>query len=333
LLSDRTQLDVFEAVFDEVFRGLSDEAFRGDPLAEPPPARRQADRGREIPGAPNRSSSGRPGSGTAAGAADPGDGMSMPLGLADETERLGSKDFAACTDDELLVLVRLMEQLPAALPRRASRRTRRSRHGAELDVRATLRAAHRTAGDPVRQIRRRRQDRPRRVVLLADVSGSMEPYARAYLHLLHGAVRAARAEAFVFATRLTRITVALRATAPELALHRAATRAPDWSGGTRLGEAIAAFNDTWGRRGMARGAVVVIVSDGWDAGPPERLGEQMARLSRLAHRIVWVNPRLQSARYQPLVGGMQAALPHVDAFVGGYSLDSMNEVLAALSGR
>jgi uncharacterized protein with von Willebrand factor type A (vWA) domain len=170
------------------------------------------------------------------------------------------------------------------------------------------------------------------VVLIADVSGSMESYSRAYLYLLHGAVRALRAETFVFATRLTRLTPALRARDPELALRTALGDVRDWSGGTRIGEALREFNDGWGRRGLARGAVVVIVSDGWESGDAELLGEQMARLGRLAHRIVWVNPRSKSDRYRPLTGGMAAALPHVDTFTSGHSLDALDDVLAAIAG-
>jgi hypothetical protein len=167
-------------------------------------------------------------------------------------------------------------------------------------------------------------------VLLADVSGSMEPYARAYLHLLHGAVRAARADAFVFATRLTRLTRALATSNPDLALRRATAAAPDWSGGTRIGAALKAFTDEHGRRGMARGAVIVVVSDGWETGDPAVLGEQMDRLARLAHRIVWVNPRRAGVGYQPVVAGMAAALPYVDAFVSGHSVTALDEVVAAI---
>jgi uncharacterized protein with von Willebrand factor type A (vWA) domain len=158
----------------------------------------------------------------------------------------------------------------------------------------------------------------------------MEPYARAYLQLLHCAAGATRAETFVFATRLTRLTRHLRVRNPNIALQRAAASAPDWAGGTRLGDALKAFNDGWGRRGLARGAVVVIVSDGWDSGDPALVAEQMERLARLAHRVVWVNPRKQSAAYRPLVGGMAAALPHVDAFVSGHSLRAMTDVLDAI---
>ncbi len=159
----------------------------------------------------------------------------------------------------------------------------------------------------------------------------MESYSRAYLYLLHGAVTAWRAETFVFATRLTRITRRLRSAGPERALRAAVADVEDWSGGTRIGAGIRDFTDRWGRRGMARGAVVVIVSDGWESDDPALLGEQMARLARLAHRIVWVNPRSKSDRYEPLVGGMAAAMPHVDVFTSGHSLDALDDVLAAIA--
>ena len=149
-------------------------------------------------------------------------------------------------------------------------------------------------------------------MVICDISGSMEPYARAYLQLLHSAVGGARAEAFVFATRLTRLTKVLHAGNPDHALHRAGQAAPDWSGGTRIGQALEAFNERYGRRGMARGAVVVIVSDGWERDDPALLGREMERLHRLAHRVIWVNPRKAAPGYEPAVGGMAAALPHVD---------------------
>lgn len=178
---------------------------------------------------------------------------------------------------------------------------------------------------------RRRRLRDRRVILICDISGSMESYARAYLQLLWNGVSSAGAEAFVFATRLTRLTRALSHSNPDLALEQAGRLAPDWSGGTRIGEAIKAFNDGHGRRGMARGAVVLILSDGWDTGDPQVISREMQRLHRLAHRVIWVNPRKAAAGYQPLVGGMAAALPHVDAFVSGHSLEALDEVLEAIA--
>jgi uncharacterized protein with von Willebrand factor type A (vWA) domain len=159
----------------------------------------------------------------------------------------------------------------------------------------------------------------------------MEPYARAYVQFLHATVGVSRAEVFTFATRLTRLTKALAVTQPRLAIARASAAAPDWRGGTRIGDALKSFLDAYGRRGLARGAVVVIVSDGWERDDPELLGEQMARLSRLAHRIVWVNPRTADTRYQPLAGGMAAALPHCDAVVSGHTLVALNELVATIA--
>ncbi|HZM29248.1 MAG TPA: VWA domain-containing protein [Acidimicrobiales bacterium] len=343
LLSGRDDIETYDRVFGQVFRGLADVADWRGQWPPPPPARRPATAAPRGPavaddGAGSGDREPRPGSAGAdptspapAGAeGDAGDGTPDVLAAASAEERLRRTDFAHLTDDELAALGDLMAALPPAAPRRARRRTRPDPRGRRLDLRATLRRARATGGDPARRRFRRRTERPRHLVLIADVSGSMAPYARAYLHLLHGAVRATRADAFVFATRLTRLTRQLRATDPELALRRALDAAPDWSGGTRIAEALREFLDGYGRRGMARGAVVVIVSDGWDTGDPADLGEQMARLSRLAHRVVWVNPRKAAAGYQPLVAGMAAALPHVDAFVSGHSVAALDEVLEAL---
>jgi uncharacterized protein with von Willebrand factor type A (vWA) domain len=168
-------------------------------------------------------------------------------------------------------------------------------------------------------------------VLLCDISGSMEPYARAYLQFLESAAGGgAHAEAFVFATRLTRLTRPLRAGSPEAAIRRAAATAPDWSSGTRIGAALRAFNDGWGRRGLARGAVVVILSDGWERDDPALVAREMERLGRLAHRIVWVNPRAAAPGFAPLTGGMAAALPHCDALLSGHSLAALEAVADAI---
>jgi uncharacterized protein with von Willebrand factor type A (vWA) domain len=158
----------------------------------------------------------------------------------------------------------------------------------------------------------------------------MEPYSRAFVQFLHGSVVAGNAEAFVFATRLTRLTRALSTRQPQVAIDRAAASAPDWAGGTRIGEALREFNHDHGRRGMARGAVVVIVSDGWERDSPELVRREMERLRRLAYRIVWVNPRKASAGFAPLAGGMAAALPHCDAFHSGHSLNALHAVADAI---
>ena len=171
-------------------------------------------------------------------------------------------------------------------------------------------------------------------MLLCDISGSMEPYARAYLQFLTCAAGSGpNAEAFVFATRLTRLTRALASRNPERAIQRAAAAAPDWSSGTRIGDALREFNDRHGRRGMARGAVIVILSDGWERGDPMLVGREMERLARLAHRIVWVNPRVGADAFSVQSGGMVAALPYCDALVSGHSFEALGEVAEAIGAR
>lgn len=229
------------------------------------------------------------------------------------------------------MLAQAMAQLRLATPMRQSRRTRPRQPGKRLDLRATLRLAQRTGGDPVRLVRRQLRRRPRRLVVLCDISGSMEPYARAMLQLLYCATVSTRAEIFTFATRLTRITPVLAGLSPGRALARAGSAAPDWSGGTKIGTAIQEFIDRYGRAGMARGSITLIISDGWETGDPALLGLQMARLSRLAHRIIWVNPRTKSANYQPLVGGMAAAWPYCDAVISAHSLDALGDLARALA--
>jgi uncharacterized protein len=251
--------------------------------------------------------------------------------LASPAERLRRKSFAACTPDELRELAALMAQLRLAPPPRRTRR-RRPAHARELDVRRTVRRALRTGGDPAFLARRERRVVPRRVVLLLDVSRSMTAYSRALLTFAHAALRSApRWEAFCFGTRLTRLTRALATTDPDEALRRASEVALDWDGGTRIGESIRAFLDHYGHAGLARGAVVVVCSDGLDTGDPELLAEQMARLRRLAHLVVWLNPLHEDPRYEPLARGMAAALPHVDVFTAGHDLASLEELAAQLA--
>lgn len=243
-------------------------------------------------------------------------------------EVLRAKDFAAYDADELTEARRLMNDLRLlGSPRRSRRRRPDGRRGDRPDLRGTVRAALRTGGEPIRRRHLARRVRPRPVVAVLDVSGSMEPYARALLRFVHAAsVGADRVEVFALGTRLTRLTRELATHDPDAALTAAAAAVPDWSGGTRLGEGLRAFNDRWGVRGMARGAVVVILSDGWDRGDPAVMAEQMARLSRVAHRVVWVNPLKAGPGYAPLAQGMAAALPFVDDFVEGHSLDALEEL-------
>ena len=194
-----------------------------------------------------------------------------------------------------------------------------------------MRRALRTEGEAITVARRRPGQRPRRLVLVCDVSGSMEPYCRALLRFAHAATTArSRVEVFALGTRLTRLTRQLRTHDPDVAMNAVAGAVPDWSGGTRLGDGLRRFNDEWGVRGVARGAVVVILSDGWDRGDPAVLGEQMARVHRVAHRVIWVNPLKASPGYAPLAGGMAAALPWVDEFVEGHSLAALDHLAAVL---
>ena len=332
-VTDPGQLRSFDAVFVEVFGGAPPRT------AETLPDQQQVPAGEEHDAAPPAAAiSGNalsPGATTAPRSRPgaPGERERLVPVLASDEDVLRSTRFDAMTPSELAALYRLMHQLTLQAPLRRRRRTRRHRHGNTVDLRRTLRASLRTGGEPLALARRRRRIEPRRIVLLCDISGSMEPYARAYLQFLTCAAGSpADVEAFTFATRLTRLTRALRSGRPERAIERAAATAPDWSGGTRIAEALATFNDRHGRRGMARGAIVVILSDGWERGDPDALGREMERLSRLAHRIVWVNPRVAARDFSPRTGGMAAALPHCDALVSGHSLAAMEEVITAIAG-
>lgn len=243
-------------------------------------------------------------------------------------EVLAVKDFAECTPAELAELHRLMSRLRLGGSLRPTRRRRPSgRRGRWPDLRRTVRLAVRSDGTPLRRAWSDTGTRPRRLVLLCDVSGSMEPYARQLVRFLHVAVTGRqRVEAFTLGTRLTRVTRELSLFDPDLALARVARAVPDWSGGTRLGDGLAEFNDRWGVRGLARGAVVVILSDGWDRGDPGRLAEEMRRLSLVAHRVVWVNPLKATPGFEPLVRGLAAALPYTDDLLEGHSLRSLADL-------
>ena len=248
-------------------------------------------------------------------------------------EVLRDKDFARYTTDELHEAQRLMSDLRlAGSLRRCRRLVPSKRLRGRPDLRRTVRQALRAGGEPVRRLHLEQGERPRRLVLLLDISGSMEPYARALLRFVHAAVAGRqKVEAFALGTRLTRMTRELSSRDPDVALRQAAGRVHDWNGGTRLGEGLRHFNDEWGVRGMARGAVVVILSDGWDRGDPVELARQMQRLQRVTHRLVWVNPLKVTPGYAPLARGMAAALPYVDDFVEGHSLGALHELAEVIS--
>lgn len=248
-----------------------------------------------------------------------------------DVELLLDKDFAEYTDAERALARVVVAQLARRGPTRRSRRLRAVRtRGVRPDLQRTLRASLRFGGEPLDRRWREPSTKPRKLVLICDVSGSMAPYARVLLQYMHASVAThRRVEAFVFGTRLTRLTRELDVRDPDLALGRAAEAVQDWSGGTRIGHSIAVLNREHGRR-IGRGAVVVILSDGWDRGEPEQLADEMARLRRSAHRVVWLNPLKAAAGYEPLARGMAAALPHTDHFLAGNSLASLAELAMIL---
>ena len=256
-----------------------------------------------------------------------------PAAWSDE-ELLRAKDFAAYTDAERAAARRLLARLAARGPTRVSRRTRPVRRRGHLpDLRATTRASLRQGGELLERRWRAPTRRPRRLVLVLDVSGSMAPYARMLLQYVQASVAArARVEAFAFGTQLTRLTLELGGRDPDLALHRAAERVTDWSGGTRIGASLSTLNREHGRR-IGRGAFVVILSDGWDRGDPDELAAELGRLRRTAHRLVWLNPLAADPRYAPLTQGMRAAMPHLDRLLPGNSIKSLEDLADLMEGE
>jgi uncharacterized protein with von Willebrand factor type A (vWA) domain len=340
-VSDHSQVTAFNAVFTAVFGGPFVPGAQAPPDAEivatPPDSRPHSQRPQEAQSTPRPSgmaTSSVSRQGSRSDEDREAQDVEVPT-LASDDEMLRHKHFDALEPDELAELYRMMARLRVATPTRRTRRAHRDQHGKRIDMRRTLRGSLRTSGDPIRLARKRRRVERRRLVMLCDISGSMEPYARAYLQFLTcaagGGVAENRSEAFAFATRLTRLTRALALRNPERAIQRAAAAAPDWASGTRIGDALKAFNDRHGRRGMARGAVIVILSDGWERGDPELVAREMQRLARVAYRIVWVNPRASAPGFAPRAGGMAAALPHCDALVSGHSLSALQEVLDAIA--
>ncbi|MEA2385708.1 MAG: uncharacterized protein QOH72_5679 [Solirubrobacteraceae bacterium] len=318
LCSKRSDHPVFEAAFSAVFGepGGGDGPDRaGMPpgaelvlprVAAPPPEGAQ----------PNRT----------------GDAEVRPAAFS-EVELLRDKDFAAYTDVERAQARSIIMRLAQHMPMREARRTRATRRrGVRPDLQATVRASLRHAGEPLDRRWRAHVPGPRKLVLVCDVSGSMAPYARMLLQYLHAAVSThRRVEAFVFGTRLTRITHELGLRDPDRALDRASAAVVDWSGGTRIGASLSTLNRVHGRR-LGRGSVIVILSDGWDRGDPGLLAAEMARLRRSAYRVIWLNPLKAAPDYEPLARGMAAALPHTDHFLAGNSLRSLAELADLLEG-
>ena len=321
LCSGPDDLDRYDQVFTAWF--LGDEAPPGRRPQEPRPPRAQASL--EQGG----------GEGTSDADDDP---LRAP---ASDVAVLQHRDIGELSPAERARLVQLFDLLRPRSPRRRAHR-RRPWHRGEVDADRTLRRTLRRMGEPAEIAWRRRSTRPRRVVLLVDVSGSMSPYADALLRLAHrfvvataftagGKTGSGRTEVLTIGTPLTRVTRAMRVRDADQAIIAAGRTVPDWSGGTRLGETLQIFLDRWGQRGLARGAVVVIFSDGWERGDTTLLREQMRRLHGLAHRVVWVNPHVGKAGYQPVQQGIVAALDHVDHFVAGHSLATFAELIEVVA--
>lgn len=252
--------------------------------------------------------------------------------VASASEILRGKSFADLTEEERARVARLIRRLAIRVPVRTTRRYRPSASGARFDVKRTLRRSLRTQGEPFHRAWRARSTRSRPLVLILDISGSMAPYSRALVQFGFAAMAAGRrVEVFCFGTRLTRVTPTLRSREPDRAMREIGRRVADWEGGTRIGESLKALLDGWSQRSALRGSVVVICSDGLERGEPDLLRAQMARLRRLVHKIVWVNPLKGSPRYEPLARGMAAALPSIDEFLPGHNLESLEELSRVLS--
>jgi uncharacterized protein with von Willebrand factor type A (vWA) domain len=244
---------------------------------------------------------------------------------------LAHKDFAAFTTEELNAARTALSRLVWNPGERRTRRWVRGQ-GPRIDLRRAIAGSLRTGGDIVKLPRRARRVRPRRLVLLCDVSGSMERYSRMLLHFAHAITwRHHRVEAFLFSTQLTRVTRELRAARPDDAIAAVARSVPDWSGGTRIGEAVKQFHVRWGRRVLNRGPVVLLISDGWDRGDPRQLRDEIARLQRSCHRLVWLNPLIGTTDYAPLTRGLEAALPFVDDFLPARTLTNLADLAIHLN--
>jgi uncharacterized protein with von Willebrand factor type A (vWA) domain len=319
LCKRQADLELFDAAFESVF-GAADRELAREAVELPDAAKLVVPR-IGVPAAPGD-----------IGPPPMVEDMPVPSAWS-EVELLRERDFAEMSDAERALAVRLVRRIALAGPMRRTRRTVPTRRrGDHPDLRRTVRASLRYAGEPIERHWRSPRERPRPVVLVCDVSGSMDPYARMLLQYLQAWVAARRrVEAFVFGTRLTRVTRELAGRDPDAAVARAAGAVADWSGGTRIGASLAELNRSHGRR-IGRGAVTIVLSDGWDRGDPDELGAEMARLSRCSHSLIWLNPLKAHAGYEPLTRGMRAALPHVDHFLAGNSIASLEELAELMEG-
>ncbi len=333
LVARPSDLDPFDRAFDDWYRSLRmHEPDLSIELDLPMEVGRELDRV-ELPAGLDVEVGATAASWRRADADDepaPGDESALRL-VASAVEVLRTKSFVDLTEEERVRVARLIRELTVRAPVERTRRTRAAPKGPTFDVRRTLRRSLRTHGEPFDRAWRARRSRRRPLVLILDVSGSMAPYARALLQFAFAAMAAGRrVEVFCFGTRLTRVTRVLRAKDPDRAFHEIGKEVADWEGGTRIGESLKALLDGWSQRAALRGSVVVLCSDGLERGDPVVLRHQMARLRRLAHRVVWANPLKGSPRYEPLARGMAAALPSVDVFLSGHNLESLEALADAV---
>jgi uncharacterized protein with von Willebrand factor type A (vWA) domain len=332
LVASRADLETYDAAFESWYRALGHEprvaVDVSDALPEP-----------RIPDWDHADDT-TTGTGFTAGSwraagedEEPEEGEESAIRIvASAVEVLRTRSFADLTEDERRRVARMIHDLTVRPPVERTRRTRPSPKGSAFDLRRTLRRSLRTQGEPFDRSFRVRRSRTRPLVLILDISGSMAPYARALLQFGFAAMASGRrVEVFCFGTRLTRVTRTLRTKDPDRAMHEVAVLVADWEGGTRIGESLKTLLDGWSQRAALRGAIVVLCSDGLERGDPALLRAQMARLRRLAHRVVWANPLKGSPRYEPLARGMAAALPSVDVFLSGHNLESLETLAAALS--
>jgi uncharacterized protein with von Willebrand factor type A (vWA) domain len=310
------------AVYDRVFRRffLAADERAGDPLTLMLRASAEAQGTLAMPS-------------TEPGESEPEDDAILGW-MASDVEALKHKSFTACTPEELAALRRIMARIKLTPPRRRTRRSTPARTGPRPDPRRTVRETMRMHGEPARLYWRRRKVRLRPLILILDVSGSMADYSRSLLQFAHSAIRSAgRVEVFCFGTRLTRVTGAMECRRPDEALERAARLSFDWDGGTRIGDSLDAFVRDWARRGVCRGGIVVVCSDGLDRGDPAVLAAALERLSRLCHRLVWLNPHKgDDPGFRPSTLGMMIAAPHIDLLLSGHDLHSLEKLAAMLPG-
>jgi uncharacterized protein len=322
LVHRKDQIPIFDVAFDAFWRAHRAETIRN----------RRRDENVADSGVSVVDMRGVVGSGETADDA-PDDDSTDPERVATWSDRGGTanRDFAELTVDELAEARRALTRLAWNPGERRTRRWVRGR-GARVDLRRAIAESLRTGGDVVRLPRRRRRIQPRPLVLLCDVSGSMERYSRMLLQFAHAVTRRhQRVETFLFSTRLTRVTRELRLSGPDDAIASVSRAVTDWSGGTRIGQAVREFHQRWSRQVLHRGPVVLIISDGWDRGDPVELGEQIARLQRSCQRLVWLNPLIGTADYAPLTRGLQAALPFVDDFLPARTLNNLADLAIHLN--